>query len=80
MVDTPTVWLDLANGKRRRRHDAYGMWEVLSDLEVGVAGTVAFLEAPPLVPGNGRMSQMQSGYGLGVWTGLLAALGVEVRA
>eukprot|EP00242_Pyramimonas_sp_CCMP2087_P016168 CAMPEP_0198223714 /NCGR_PEP_ID=MMETSP1445-20131203/93700_1 /TAXON_ID=36898 /ORGANISM="Pyramimonas sp., Strain CCMP2087" /LENGTH=282 /DNA_ID=CAMNT_0043902639 /DNA_START=217 /DNA_END=1061 /DNA_ORIENTATION=+ len=77
VVDTPTMKVQV--GKVfRTRHDAVQMLEKVKLLNLPESGCVAFVECPPLMPRNGAQSAMQSGYGFGVWVGLLTALGIEI--
>mmetsp|Transcript_15411 Transcript_15411/g.21254 ORF Transcript_15411/g.21254 Transcript_15411/m.21254 type:complete len:186 (+) Transcript_15411:1-558(+) len=59
------------------------MWRLVTDL--GLTNTrasrrvVAFIETPVFMPFNGKQSLMQSGFGFGVWTGIMSAMGAEIR-
>ena len=71
VYDTPTLTLHVARGARQE-YDLPGMAALLRPY----AGTGAHvvLEESQAMPGQGVRSRFTTGYGFGVWLGLLAAL------
>jgi len=71
--DTPTLTLRVARGTRHD-YDVPGMVALLAPY-AGV-GLHAFIEAAQPMPGQGVRSMFTTGYGYGLWLGILAALQV----
>ena len=73
--DTPT----LATGKgARRTYDIPAMVKILDDLQQSTVGEIAVaLETQQAMPGQGVTSMFSTGFGFGVWQGLLGALKIR---
>lgn len=78
VVDTPAVEIN-SNGKTRRRYDVPNMVRLLvENLNCEVGQARAALEQAHAFPGKSVTSMFQMGVGLGVWQGILGALGIPV--
>jgi hypothetical protein len=69
--DTPTLTLRIARGTRHD-YDVPGMCALLQPYAGQYAHVV--IEASQAMPGQGVRSMFSTGYGYGLWLGLLAAL------
>jgi crossover junction endodeoxyribonuclease RuvC len=69
--DTPTLTLRVARGKRTD-YDLPGMAALLGPY--ADAGAHVLIEEAQAMPGQGVRSMFTTGYGFGVWLGVLAAL------
>jgi crossover junction endodeoxyribonuclease RuvC len=73
LADTPTLVLKVARGTRQT-FDIPGMCALLGP-HVG-AGLHVVIEEAQAMPGQGVRSMFSTGYGYGLWLGILAALQV----
>ena len=71
--DTPTLTLRVARGTRHD-YDVPGMAALLAPY--AGAGLHVIIEASQAMPGQGVRSTFSTGYGYGLWVGILAALQV----
>lgn len=76
VYDTPTMTVAGSDGSKKRVYAISRMAEILSPYR-GVAGDLLVLiENVHAMPGQGVRSMFSMGYGLGLWEGLLAGLGL----
>jgi hypothetical protein len=73
LADTPTLSIKVARGVKRA-YDVPGMCAAVAPY-VG-AGLHVIIEEAQAMPGQGMRSMFTTGYGYGLWVGLLAALQV----
>ena len=71
LCDTPTVVIRVQRGTRQV-YDAPGLVELLRPY-AGLHSHVMIEEAQPM-PGQGTRSTFTTGYGMGIWVGILATL------
>ena len=71
--DTPTLTLRVARGTRQE-YDVPGMVALLQPYAAPQAHVI--LEESQAMPGQGTRSMFTTGYGFGVWLGILGALGL----
>jgi crossover junction endodeoxyribonuclease RuvC len=71
--DTPTLTLHVARGTRHD-YDVPGMCALLAPY--AGAGLHVVIEASQAMPGQGVRSTFSTGYGYGLWVGILAAMQV----
>ena len=74
--DTPVIWAKVGN-RKRRVYDVAAMCTLISrhagdDILIHV-----FLEQQQAMPKQGVTSMFSTGYGYGLWAGILAGLGVS---
>jgi len=77
--DTPTTEELLASGKHRRHVDGACIATELRGGMLDAMATEAVIEQVASSPQQGVCSAFSMGEGLGVWLGVLAALGIPVR-
>jgi hypothetical protein len=70
LYDTPTLTLHVSRGTRQD-YDVPGMIALLTP-HAG-AGVHVFLEAAQAMPGQGTRSMFTTGYGFGIWVGIVSA-------
>jgi hypothetical protein len=73
--DTPTFWAR-SGGSRRRAYDVAAMRGLLARHVVDGALVHAVIEHQQAMPRQGVTSMFSTGFGYGLWVGLLAGLGV----
>jgi crossover junction endodeoxyribonuclease RuvC len=73
--DTPVVWT-ASRGRRRRSYDLGRMRALLARWMGDGAPVHAVVELQQAMPGQGVSSMFSTGYGYGLWIGLLAGLGI----
>ena len=71
LADTPTLTVKVQRGTRQV-YDAPGLVELLRPY-AGLHSHVTIEEAQPM-PGQGTWSTFITGYGMGIWVGILATL------
>lgn len=69
VMDTPTLALTVQRGIKRD-YDIQGMYRLLD----GLSNAHVFIEEAQAMPGQGVRSMFTTGYGFGLWLGLLSAL------
>jgi hypothetical protein len=75
----PTPTVRIGKGKSQKRdYDVAGMRSILTRLPVSAIGVVV-LEKQQSMPGQGVSSTFSTGYGFGLWHGLIAGLGLPIR-
>ncbi len=77
VFDTPTVEVKKPKGGRRREYDVPAMRNLLNPAVPGLR--YAVLEQGSPRPGEGVVSAYRIGLGIGLWRGLLTALGVAFQ-
>jgi crossover junction endodeoxyribonuclease RuvC len=70
---TPVLGIE---GKGKRIYDVPAMLRLLGASAPPLPGAKAFLEKAQAMPGQGVSSMFSIGYGYGLWTALLTALGI----
>jgi Holliday junction resolvasome RuvABC endonuclease subunit len=73
--DTPSAWA-VTNGRRRRTHDVAGMRSLLARWARNGHAPHAAVEVQHPMPRQGVTSMFSTGYGYGLWIGLLAGMGI----
>ena len=75
--DTPVIAVPKFT-KRKARHE-YNLPAMARLLEpyANLAGTLIIIEEAQAMPGQGAVSTWSTGYGYGVWIGLIGALGLR---
>lgn len=74
--DTPSLWVR-AGRRRRRAYDVAAMRRILARcLLEGNGALHAVIEAQQAMPRQGVRSMFSTGFGYGVWVGLLAGLAI----
>lgn len=80
--DTPVTAATI-RGRTRREYDLRAMWTLLNTAlrwrGDGAGQSLAVIEAVSPMPREGVVSASRSGYGAGVWHGLLTAIGIPYR-
>lgn len=77
--DTPTTQETMASGKHQRHVDGAGIAAELRGGMLDAVAVEAVIEHVWSSPQQGVRSAFTMGEGLGVWLGVLAALGIPVR-
>ena len=72
VTPSPVIWSSVGHGKRRR----YDIPALLDQLRALPTINLAYLELQSARPVQGRASILTTGYGEGLWTGLLTACGI----
>jgi len=68
----PCDWIEVGGGKRRR----YNLFALHKALVHTTPISLAYLELQSARPGQGVVSMFSTGFGFGVWQGLLTAIGI----
>ncbi|KAL2653171.1 hypothetical protein R1flu_021299 [Riccia fluitans] len=76
VIDVPCVTVSV-NKKMRRRHDYQAIAALVRQLQAP-EGSIAFVEQAMPFPKDGKQGWYITGYGYGVWLGILAAAGFTV--
>ena len=75
--DTPTVLVKKRKGTKREYEPA-NMTAILRNIEAASRGLLTVcIEKQQSMPGQGVASTFSTGYGFGLWIGILAALGIS---
>ena len=73
VIDTPVV-----TSEGKRLYDAGAMADAIRRMSL-LGGAVVSLEQAQAMPGQGVSSTFSTGYGFGIWEGILSALDVPYR-
>jgi crossover junction endodeoxyribonuclease RuvC len=73
--DTPTLTVK-SGPKNKRQYQPREMAELLKVMDEGDPVRLVVIESTHAMPGQGVSSMFSMGYGLGLWVGLVAALGL----
>ncbi|OAE18204.1 hypothetical protein AXG93_406s1720 [Marchantia polymorpha subsp. ruderalis] len=76
VIDVPFVTVTV-NKKSRRRHDYQSIANLVRELQAP-EGSIAYVEQAMPFPKDGKQGWYITGYGYGVWLGILAAAGFKV--
>eukprot|EP00249_Psilotum_nudum_P009480 c21961_g1_i1 orf=393-1202(-) len=76
VFDAPNVEIMVGKTKRRR-HDTRSIAELINQVKAPY-GTVAYIEQSAPFPKDGKQGWWGSGFGFGIWTGVLVASGLSV--
>jgi len=75
---TPALWVTKRNGIRRREYDVHAMVHLLRDAVGDKYHAIVALEQGGPRPSQGLASTYRTGMGVGLWHGLIAALGCSL--
>lgn len=78
VVRTPTIWVSSGRTKKRE-YDAGAAADILRKIASLPGTKMCMLERAHAMPGQGVTSMFTTGYGYGIWIGLLAAVGVPCQ-